>query len=200
MAEDKEQPKQQREFSFNDGNIKRLPRDESGQLKPVFKANGNYYKITHWPNGVPIKRWHLYELFSLSFSYNRDPVEIYNHNAKAEAMLRDILRQKGGVDAIDVIQHLKASQDGILELNPNRFNRALYVCSLFIIGENEDVKTWSQEIAEQKINDWVTEGLAIDDFFILARTTAETILPGLKKYTAHGLAEAQKRNAAKTKK
>jgi len=185
------------EFKFRDENVKLLPRDKSGKLEQVFQANGNWYKITYWDNGVPIVRWHLYELFSISFAFNRDPVEIFGHNQKAEQMLRDILLGNTKKDPLDIIQVLKASREGLLELNPKRFNRAMYLCSLFIIGENEDVRTWSPETAEAKIKDWVAEGFSIRDFFTLAKSTADAILPNLKEFTENGLKEAETKSQEK---
>ena len=50
---------------------------------------------------------------------------------------------------------------------------AYYLCTLFFIKEGEDLKEWSFELADAKINDWIKENINALDFFSIARVFSD---------------------------
>jgi hypothetical protein len=55
----------------------------------------------------------------------------------------------------------------------SRYPAALYICTLFIVRENEDLSDWDFDLANEKIDDWVAENLAVVDFFGLALASSQ---------------------------
>ena len=177
------------ESKFNDTKIKRLPRDENGKIARFFKANGKDYKICEWENGVPIDRWSAYEKWALMFTYNASPAELVANQRKTGKILNRIMAGDDSVTALDVIAHLKSMSDGIITLSNQKFTRAMWLCSIFIIQEGEDVRTWDSSLADSKIMDWIKEGFSVEDFFTLAQTISIEFSKNLAEFIKIGLSE-----------
>ena len=175
--------------NFNDSVIKPLPRDEAGKIARFFTANGNEYKIVEWEHGPPIDRWSAYEKWALMFTYNASPAELVENNRKTGEMLNRIMAGDKTITVLDVIAHQKSIVDGIITIANQKYTRAMWLCSIFIIREGEDVRTWSSATAESKIMDWIKEGFSVDDFFLLAQTISMQFSKNLLKHIRHGLSE-----------
>lgn len=63
---------------------------------------------------------------------------------------------------------------GLVDLSKSRYDKAFYLCSLFIFEDGKDPFEWSYDIAEEMIEDWKTEGIDEQDLFFFAAL----LLPG----------------------
>lgn len=71
--------------------------------------------------------------------------------------------------AISKIHPLALNQmEAIKNFKENGYPAYLELCALFINREGEDVRQITDDQVKQKIQDWEAEGIATDDFFLLA--------------------------------
>ena len=175
--------------SFNDEKIKLLPRDENGKIARFFEANGVQYKVSEFENGLPIDRYSAYEKWALMFTYNATPAELIANQRKTGEMLNRIMAGDKTINVLDVMAHQKSMVDGIITLANQKYTRAMWLCSIFILRDGEDARTWSSNVAEQKINDWIKEGYSVSDFFRLAQTISMQYSKNLVQFIQDGLSE-----------
>lgn len=167
--------------NFNDTAVKKLPRDNDGNISKFFTANGKEYKITHFDNGVPIERYMAYERLSLGFAYDASFQTMHDNLEDIGKLLNRILAGDSTANVGMVWAALSSMKDGLKSVKGSRFNRAMYVCTIFIIEEGEDVSTWDSSIAERKIENWSKEGYGVQDFFYLAIGSIQGLNDALKK-------------------
>lgn len=175
-----------------EGKVKQLPRYRNGKLKPIFEANGNKYVIWDWRDGLPVDRWHVYQLMSIQLGYGASLNQIHENIEKADKMLNDILRGDNSKSAIDVVYHLRGINKGIINEATARHPLALKQCTIFILREDEDIHTWDETTANAKMDDWAKEGFATDDFFRLAKTSLMNIRKRLTDSMEVGFTEKEK--------
>ena len=84
-----------------------------------------------------------------------------------------------------------AYKKGILDMSRDRFNKAFYLCSLFIYREGDDPYQWSMERAEQYISDWEEERISELDLFFFAML----LIPGYNNVLQELKGEADKQAA-----
>lgn len=155
---------------FFEQECKSLPRKETGGFAPFFDADGKKFKIRSASEGVPIMRWTAYEKLNLMFGYNSTIDKLHKNMQKTKSMTNEILLQKGDCkhSIVDVLQHQDSILKGLFDFSHEKVNKALYLCTIFIVMEGEDINNWDKGVAEAKINHWIKEGLDITDFFHLA--------------------------------
>lgn len=132
--------------------------------------SGHVYKIRTVDQGVPINRWNAYEKMSVMFGYNATLEQLYANNKKTEDILADLICQNGKYTSKHLIQHTAQITNGLVETTNDKFSKALYFCTIFIIRDDEDIKDWDLEIARQKLEDWAQSKIDVNDFFLLARS------------------------------
>jgi len=66
---------------------------------------------------------------------------------------------------------------GIKDHLENRYDPALMIAALYFNTEDEDKKTFDEELMKRKIEIWQEEGYAMEDFF----TVAFNLVPGFMK-------------------
>lgn len=146
--------------------IKPLPRDESGEFKREFTANGKKYIIRGVDEPLGILRFSQMQKFGGILGYNAsfqavlDNVNKYDELVLADEPFHTIKKK--------IVLHTKAIVDGFLTVNADRYEKAFYLATLFICEEGEDLSNWSKSHADQKISDWNKEGLNEVDFLSLA--------------------------------
>lgn len=169
-----------------EGQVKRLPRHKNGKLKRTFQANGNNYIIWDWRDGVPIDRWHVYQLHSIMVEYGANLGQISANIDKADKMMNDILRGSDAVSAVDVIYHLRGMNKGLIGEAGSQYPMALKQCTIFILREDENIQSWDEGLANEKMADWAAEGFATFDFFHLAKASLNSMKKSLEKNTGNG--------------
>ncbi len=138
---------------------------------PFFEGqSGHVYKIRTVDEGIPINRWNAYEKLSVMFGYNATLQQLHANNKKTEDILTDIICGNGKYTSKHLIQHTAQITKGIFETASDKFSKALYFCTIFIIRDDEDIKDWSKDMAEKKLEDWAESKIDVNDFFLLARS------------------------------
>jgi len=146
---------------------KPLPRDEQGRFKTRFTANGNEYLILNPSEPMGIERWALLEKFGIIAGTGRNFAELVDVLRRTKKLLAsggDVV--ENNVQAILLLNSLEL---GIVETNQGRHPKNMFLCTLFIIRDGEDLSTWSETTASEKIEDWTAENISEHDFFLLSR-------------------------------
>ena len=132
--------------------------------KDVIPANGKEYKII---SELPIARFKQLDEMEVEFFYGFDMKGMFDKLKESF----DYLNKNKIADASVRIHNL---MKGIADKVDKREPVMLRMCSLFLVTEDEDITTWSDELCKQKVEDWQKEGYAMSDFFSLVAT----LLPG----------------------
>jgi hypothetical protein len=122
-----------------------------------FLANGTKYLIQ---SALTVGRFEHFERLQLKLAYGTEFQEI--HETIAEAMKFINAQQQG-----DAYVTLSNFRERVNEIG-QRKHPMLMLCTLFITRENEDLTTWTEADATDKIEDWEKEALDVADFFVLA--------------------------------
>lgn len=140
--------------------------------KSSFMANGREYFIM---NDLSLARFCEYQKIAAELAFETGFKGVFD-------TLRSIY------DACSSGNDIIAANHKCRELAYNQMNsikdfqdrphpRVLYFCSLFINRQGEDVGRFDARVSESKVNDWVEEGLAVEDFFVLAAS----FIPSFRK-------------------
>lgn len=138
--------------------------NEDGSWVSHFQANGKTYYILNPKTGLSVFRQREMDKMSPVVAYDAGLAEITG------SMYR--IRQKCNTlgtstpDIVGLIEEVVNIERGIQEAN-RKWGASMMMCTLVIYEAGEDLKTWSVEHANQKIEDWAAEGLVYDDFFQL---------------------------------
>jgi hypothetical protein len=146
--------------------IKRLPRNPDGTFKRSFIANGTKYTIRSSEDGVGIVRYTelVKRSGTLAFGTNfQTTIDFYK---KLREDLNEVVRGKG--DIFSIVLNIQNMMEGVVVASKQKYEYAFYFASLFVTREGEDLRYWNSDLAEDKINDWVEEGLSETDFLTLA--------------------------------
>ena len=155
---------------------------QAPQLKRIdfqankFVANGKtYFNQTGY---FSLKRRALFDKMSVEVLFDCTFSEIYKSYNKIYVYLtsgNELVKSHSSalIEAFNRLNSIKSSADKGFTL-PKPYVR---LCTLFINAEGEDIKDWSEELANQKMADWEAEGIVDDDFFLLFMDS----VPELKK-------------------
>lgn len=153
----------------------------------TFFANGNRYYILTDNDAFPIARWTLYGKFTQMYLSGQEFQSMYNQFDLIEKDLDAYTKGKGGFT--DVAVRVRAAKEHLKEFSKTRYDAGLYIATLFIVRDGENINEWKQAEADDKIQDWATEGYRVMDFLELAgkmllayqdalRRSAESLMTG----------------------
>jgi hypothetical protein len=123
-----------------------------------FEAKGikNYVK-----SSLSVERYRIFEKLQVEFGYGRSFEDFHKQLEKSVE-----LANKGkSLEAWNIVFNLK---DGVGKSLEKSAHPAMLICSLFIVWEDEDLTTWDEQKAEEKIKTWNDEGFDMNGFFRLA--------------------------------
>lgn len=153
--------------------MKKLPRNEKGELSRYFEANGNKYRILDpTTDGITIDRYTKFQQMSLVAGYNTTFAGFTKNIDRASEIVNNIVRGKN--ELTDLILHLAGMKRGIVDAMNNRFDLTFAFCTIFIVREKEDLTSYDEGLAEEKVADWNAEGYDVQDFFLLSRVMIES--------------------------
>ena len=145
--------------------IRNLAKDDAGLLLPFTTAK---HKYTPLKPGAPIgpRRWTQFDKLKIALGVGQTfehfitalkqiELELAGEKPLAEVRLNSLL----------LVNSLRRA---IVEKSRARYSTAFYVCTLFILRDNEPVTQWSVESAEEMIEDWANAGINEDDLFFFA--------------------------------
>lgn len=146
-----------------------------------FIANGKTY---YFQEKLSINRYWQFQRFRVSLAFKSDPVQIYNTMLEYRNSILDVV--KDSKNAFPLIAKFDSTLKSINEMN-KRPDISFWICTLFFNTADEDVRYWTNELAEEKIKDWEEEGIdsafflqmsipLIQDFIITYKQSIQSIL------------------------
>lgn len=126
-----------------------------------FTANGTEYFVqTH----LTISRFCEFQILEKEMAFSMTFENVFKEINEA-CELFDSSRSFGEMaEAKTKLDNLRRGIAKLEEKEPT----ALKICTLFINTSDENPAEWNNDIMTKKINDWKTEGIAIQDFFSFA--------------------------------
>ena len=148
--------------------------DENGIINPwdtvvilpndvqEFMADGRFFFVNRDVERMTIDFYENYEQLSMEISFVLTPDELFN----ALNVVQQLLVNNERVKAIIDIENIKKS---VAATSMKRITIAMYLCTLFILEEGEDIKKpWTLERAKSKIAAWKKEGIGMSFFTAFA--------------------------------
>lgn len=144
----------------------RLPRDprDENQFLPTFRTDGHTYHIIGG-DGIGIERYTEFQKFSVQRGFARSFADINKELERLRLFIggeRDVAKLVN-----ESILSLSALQDGIASFSREQYDASLWLATLFVLRDGEDVKTYSEQLGREKIEDWKAYGYSEVDFFFL---------------------------------
>jgi len=135
--------------------------------KSTFEANGVKYRFS---SNMCIDRFIEFERLQAHVGFGKDFQNMYTVLKDTYELLNKGKLADASVKIHNLIQGIATNLD-------KRDHPILEMCALFINREDEDVKTYDEDVMKQKIEDWRKEGYSIEDFFQLAFNFVEGFIP-----------------------
>jgi len=173
MKEKKEKLRERFNERLKQMNIIGVPKHiiKDGKIPLEFEANGNKYLILMPDKCFNPTRQTMYSNISMCFGTNQTPLEVKQCFADIEQAANDIFlsndRSSKTAAVTKFYTSIKNANDAFYGEHTSRWPMAYYLCSLFIAKEGEDLREWSWEQADAKIEDWDKENIAANDFLSL---------------------------------
>lgn len=156
--------------------IKKLGRDPNGWLSyEPFTANGNTYHFIRPGDEIGIKKWTEYEKLKIVVGTGQTFAGI----VEAFKQITDLAGADKEFAKIrtELILLADSYRKAILDMSAARYNKAFYLCTIFIYRAGDDPYSWDLNRAESYISDWVAENMSEQDFFLFAML----LIPGFSK-------------------
>lgn len=146
--------------------LRQLPREPGNPAKFLsqFKTDKHTYTIIG-DAGIGFERYTMFQKRSLQRGFGRDFQQVYD-------ALQQIKLGIAGETTVaklrsEAIVQITALQDSVADFGNEQFDAALWLSTLHILREDENVSTYSEAVAEEKIRDWAAYGYSEVDFFLL---------------------------------
>lgn len=149
--------------------------------KAVIPANGKEYFMS---KDLSVARYKELEQMEMEFYYGFDMPGMFTK-------LKEIYNDLNKTKMADASVKLYRVMEGVADRVDKRQPTALNICSLFLVTKDEDRTTWTQELANEKIEDWQKEGYIMDDFFSLAGTVVPGFIRDYQNILANTFLEAE---------
>jgi len=148
-----------------------------GQFPNEFVANKKKYRVVSPTDIFNIDKQTAYYNIKMAFDLNKTPTEIYQAFSEQLHLIMQLFGSKDA-DKVKITEELLRSamnnKDSFKSRLTKRFPPALFLCTIYIVREGEDLsKQWNFEDAMLKIDDWLAENYKPMDFFRLALSSNE---------------------------
>lgn len=140
---------------------------EAGEFVSEFTANGKTYYIRNPKEGLPLRRAMELEKMSVVIPFNAGLGEVVASLQRMKGIVNGFAGA-GNMNIAGLIEEIVNLEKGLRGEGDRKYPASLMMCTLFIFEPNEDLRTWDVQSANQKIDNWVMEGLLFEDFFLLA--------------------------------
>lgn len=150
------------------GQVQRLV-TEAGEFVSEFQANGKTYYIRNPKEGLPLRRAMELEKMSVVVPFNAGLGEVVASLQRMKGIVNSFAgAATGAMNISGLYEEIVNLEKGLRGEGDRKYPASLMMCTLFIFEPNEDLRTWDIQSANQKIDNWVMEGLLFEDFFLLA--------------------------------
>jgi hypothetical protein len=123
------------------------------------EKSGKWYFVEYNINEIMLKRYEILEKFLLEMNFSMTAEHLTRNIFNAMKMIKE-----GESNDAYVILHNIAQ--GITDMRTKHMV-TMWVCSVFIYREGEDISDWSKQVANEKIEDW--KGSFNTGFFLQLR-------------------------------
>lgn len=174
--------------------IKKLARDPNGGLSyEPFTANGNTYHFIRPGDEIGIRKWTEYEKLKIVVGTG----QTFSGIVQAFQQLVSLASEDKAFKDIrtEIILLADSYKKSVLDMSKDRYNKAFYLCTIFIYRAGDDPYTWDMNRAESYIADWVAENMSELDFFLFC----QILIPGYSRVLLE-LKEEAERQAEKLEK
>jgi len=145
------------------------PIKELGQVKS-FIANGKKFKVHE---SLTLGRFEEFERLQIYVAYGMTYQNLFGNLNDAW----NALNETKPADAAAILYNIMNGTKNQIE---KRENEILMICTLFICYEGEDLTTYDEVLALDKIDDWKKEGIDYTSFFDLAFGLVSSFIPSLE--------------------
>lgn len=142
--------------------VKLLPRNEKGQYKREFEANGNTYIIRSQEEGIGINRYCRLLNMSSVWGLQADLGSQLAAWRKATKAIDNAMIGKGSFG--DYFGIAQSAVDGINRAGKTNYTFTFWAACLFIVKKGEDMTQFVEAEQESKIQDWASAGYHEQDF------------------------------------
>jgi len=167
--------------------IKPLARDANGGLSyEPFTANGRTYHFIRPGDPLGIRKWTEYEKLKIVVGTG----QTFSGIVEAFKQITDLAGADKKFSEIrtELILLADSYRKGVLDMSKDRYNKAFYLCTIFIYRDGDDPYQWDLNRAEQYIGDWVEENISEQDLFFFAML----LTPGFSKVLTELRNEAER--------
>jgi hypothetical protein len=147
--------------------IVNFERDPNGNMTfEPFTANGKTYKFIKPGDPIGIDKWGEYQKLQIvvgsGVTFADLIVSIREH--------KKLLSSDQAFSEIrsEAIVWADSQIKGLIDMSQSRYDKAFYLCSLFIYEDGTDPYEWSMDIAGRMIEDWASEAVNEQDLFFFA--------------------------------
>lgn len=148
----------------NAARLKRIVDPETGIWASQFTANGNKYYIRSVEDGLGFKRYTQLKKMLSVVGFNATYSEQLGVLARMTEAANSLVTK---APRLNELFHEIANMQKAIELSEREWDFSMYAATLFIVRNGEDLSTWDEALANEKISDWHAEGLYEMDFFFL---------------------------------
>lgn len=143
--------------------FKRIVDPVTMRWQKEFTANGNKYRIIDPKDGTSLKR----------YSQMRSMLAVVGRNATLSDQLRELDQLKSLLDEfvnnkkgiVDLSVHVENMRQSVARANRD-WHFSTWAATYFILREGEDASVFDEGVAQSKIEDWNTENINAEDFFL----------------------------------
>lgn len=128
-----------------------------------FTANGQDYRVS---SSVSFERYEAYQVLQVEVGLARDFQQFMAELRECYDLCNQVATGKPVF--ADLAVRLRDLVIGASLVNDAQLPAVFKLCALFINRKGEDVRTITDEMIEDKVNDWKAEGLDVRFFFAFA--------------------------------
>lgn len=168
---------------------KELPKGADG-LMTDFETKKHRYRVMRPGEPLGIQRFTEYEKLQSVFGF----AQTFSGLLEVFTELETLLGADKPFSQIrtEAILLCNSAKRGIVDQSQSRFNKALYLASIFVVREGDDPLKWDIRTAEDYIQDWAEEGLSELDFFFLSASAVRGFKEAFNKISAEVRAEEER--------
>ena len=171
--------------------IKHLPRDPNGNISfEPFEANGHKYFFIRPDDPKGIEKWTEYEKLKIVVGTGRT----FENIVRGYQELQNLLGSDKPLADIrtEAILLVDSYKRAVLDMSKERYDKALYLCTIFIYRDGDDPYKWDMNRAEQYIGDWKEERLSEQDFFLHSLISIHGFNSTLQKLSEEAKKQAER--------
>lgn len=176
--------------------LTRFERDANNNLTYApFEANGKTFRFIKPGGSIGIEKYkHYSDLKIIVGSGVAFPDLISGIMAHQSLLASDQPFSKIRTEAIVWADSMIK---GLIDMSKTRYDKAFYLCSIFIYYDGDDPYKWDYDLAERMIQDWIAGGVDEQDLFFFAMQCVPGWSGILSELQADAQSEAE-RNAARS--